>query len=108
MLLRKSATMVGVLVCIGMGTTASADVDMEWVHVGDVGNTAEPTGVGYIEVMCGGVDYEYAIGKYEVTNGQYVEFLNAVASSGDPNGVYNSQMGTIRLRDCPNRIGYGR
>ena len=27
----------------------------------------------------GGVDYAYNIGKYEVTAGQYTEFLNAVA-----------------------------
>src|SRR5262245_17624856 len=31
-------------------------------------------------------------GKYEVTAGQYTEFLNAVAKA-DPNGLYNTKMG---------------
>ncbi len=41
----------------------------------------------------GAVDYEYRIGKYEVTVGQYTEFLNAVART-DPYGLYNTQMAT--------------
>ena len=38
--------------------------------------------------------YTYRISKYEVTNDQYVEFLNAVDPMGsDPNGVYSSYHG---------------
>jgi len=51
-----------------------------------LGNTADATGYG-------AVNYEYRIGKYEITIGQYVEFLNAVAKS-DPYGLYNSSMAT--------------
>ena len=40
------------------------------VTVGNSGNADDTHGDGY-----GGVDYEYRIGKYEVTNAQYTEFL---------------------------------
>ena len=36
--------------------------------------------------------YDYWISKYEVTNAQYAEFLNAKAAS-DPLGLYNTNMG---------------
>ena len=36
--------------------------------------------------ICGAVDYAYNIGKYEVTAGQYTEFLNAVATTRTPTG----------------------
>ena len=39
----------------------------------------------------GAVDYAYRIAKYEVTNAQYAEFLNAKAAS-DPLGLYNTDM----------------
>ena len=39
----------------------------------------------------GAVGYDYRIGAFEVTNGQYVAFLNAVAAS-DPNGLYDPRM----------------
>lgn len=39
----------------------------------------------------GRVAYTYQIGKYEVTAGQYAEFLNAVAQT-DPYGLYNENM----------------
>jgi formylglycine-generating enzyme required for sulfatase activity len=38
------------------------------------------------------VDYEYNIATYEVTAGQYAEFLNAVAAT-DAYGLYNTFMG---------------
>ncbi len=37
------------------------------------------------------MDYEYNIGKFEVTAGQYTEFLNAVAAT-DIYGLYNTDM----------------
>ena len=94
---RKFMMIVGVFSAIGVGPAANADITMEWATVGDVGNTGELSGVGYVEAICGAVDYEYLIGKYEVTNGQYVAFLNAVAAVGDPNGLYNTNMGTIPI-----------
>lgn len=57
---------------------------MEFVSVGNPGNAADSTGYG-------AVGYEYRIGKYEVTNAQYCQFLNAVAKS-DTNGLYHIWM----------------
>jgi formylglycine-generating enzyme len=64
-------------------------VDIEFVPVGNVRNAADITGFG-------AVDHEYQIGKYEVTAGQYTEFLNAVATSSDPYGLYNPNMATTQ------------
>jgi sulfatase modifying factor 1 len=66
-------------------STAQA-VTIEYVPVGDPGNVARHAD-GF-----GGVTDPYLIGKYEVTNAQYAEFLNAVADA-DPNGLYNTDMG---------------
>ena len=41
----------------------------------------------------GGVNYEYVIAQYLVTNCEYVEFLNAVAST-DTYNLYNTDMGS--------------
>ena len=41
----------------------------------------------------GSVAYDYRIGTTEVTNAQYVDFLNAVAAT-DPYGLYNTSMGS--------------
>ena len=63
-----------------------------FVPVGNPGNAADPaTGSLY-----GDVNYEYSIGQYEITIGQYTEFLNAVAAS-DPYGLYNSSMASDAL-----------
>lgn len=66
--------------------SVNATVTIDWVTVGDIGNAADSTGYG-------SVAYEYQISKYEVTNAQYAEFLNAVAAT-DTNGLYNSSMGS--------------
>jgi formylglycine-generating enzyme required for sulfatase activity len=52
--------------------------------VGDAGNAADTTGDG-------AVPYEYQIGKYEVTLGQYAAFLNAVAQT-DPYSLWGRNM----------------
>ena len=62
---------------------------IDTVPVGNVGNADDTHGDGY-----GAVDYAYNIGKYEVTVGQYTEFLNAVATVGDPHELYNPAMGS--------------
>ena len=65
------------------------------VTVGNPGNPGELSGQGVTgwgpERICGAVDYVYNIGKYEVTAGQYTEFLNAVAAT-DPHELYSPGM----------------
>jgi formylglycine-generating enzyme required for sulfatase activity len=70
---------------VGFGSVATAKVNIETVPVGNPGN---PNDGSY-----GAVDYEYNIGKYEVSNAEYCEFLNAVATEGDPHGLYDPDMG---------------
>jgi formylglycine-generating enzyme required for sulfatase activity len=70
-------------------TSAAASVTIHYVSVGHAGNAADPT-TGF-----GAVAYDYQIGKYEVTNAQYGEFLNAVDPGGaNANDVYNAGMGS--------------
>ena len=64
-----------------------AVVNMSWTSIGNVNNAADPS-TGY-----GAVGYAYNIGTYEVTNAQYVDFLNAKGGSNYA-GIYNSTMGT--------------
>ena len=64
---------------------------IEWVTVGDPGNTGEVQTQGTF----GAVGYSYLIGKYEVTAGQYTEFLSAIAATDD-DGLYNGSMWSSR------------
>ena len=61
-------------------------VSIETVPIGDAGNAADTTGYG-------AVAYDFNIGKYEVTIGQYTSFLNAVAAT-DTYSLYNASMAT--------------
>ena len=61
-------------------------ITIDTVSIDDAGNAAD--GLGH-----GSVAYSYRIGKYEVTNAQYVEFLNGVDSTGaNALGLYNPGM----------------
>jgi len=70
-------------------------VTIDWVTVGDPGNACDvqPPYPPRPGGCFGSVDYVYLISKYEVTNAQYAEFLNAVADT-DTNGLYSESMGT--------------
>jgi len=61
------------------------DLPMDWVTVA-AGIDPDTTGFG-------AVFSDYQISRYEITNAQYVVFLNAVAAT-DTNGLYNTEMGT--------------
>ncbi len=76
-------------VCV---TRAQAEppVVIETVAVGNPGNAGDPI---QFQGVFGAVNYEYAIGKYEVTAGQYTAFLNAVAAT-DTYGLYHVNMWT--------------
>ncbi len=80
------------LVCVSLVSPASG-VNIETVPVGNPGNADDVYGAGY-----GGVSYAYNIGKYEVTAGQYTEFLNKVAAT-DTYGLYNVIMADTELAE---------
>ncbi|MEO2049083.1 MAG: SUMF1/EgtB/PvdO family nonheme iron enzyme [Pirellulales bacterium] len=69
----------------------SATVMTEWIVVGDPGNADHTVKQADGTSGYGAVDYVYQMGKYEVTNSQYTEFLNAVAST-DTNALYWTHM----------------
>ena len=102
--MKKLITICAVVVTIlAISSAARADVlnmgpgltSLETVPVGNVGNAGELSGAGAggygPNRICGAVAYEYNIGKYEVTAGQYTEFLNAVADT-DTYALYNQSM----------------
>ena len=68
---------------------------IETVSVGNPGNAGELSGAGAGgcggDRFCGAVDYTYRIGKFEITAGEYAEFLNAVAVT-DTYELYNVEM----------------
>lgn len=73
-----------------LSTQSVSAVNIEMVTVGNPGNAPDmrynldqrPEGYG-------AVNYVYQIGKYEITLGQYCEFLNAVAKPDDLHDLYN-------------------
>ena len=67
---------------------AASAVTIDWSPVGNPGNAADYTGYG-------SVGYAYNIGTYDVTNSQYVAFLNSNVPGGetaDPLALYNGNM----------------
>ena len=95
----KSLLSRAVLALTVAATLALSDargVTIDWVPVGDAGNTADGA-TGY-----GAVADAFQMGKYEVTIQQYTDFLNAVAAS-DPYSLYNDSMATT-----PNIAGISR
>ena len=84
--MRKQSILVLVMVVVAV-TGVSQALVMDFVTVGNPGNANDDTGYG-------GVSDVYQIGKYEVTAGQYTEFLNAVAAT-DTYGLYNTAMADI-------------
>jgi formylglycine-generating enzyme required for sulfatase activity len=75
---------------LGSATESSA-VTIDWVAIGNPGNAADTPSSNCFATSCGSVSSSYAISKYEVTNAQYAEFLNAKAAS-DPLSLYNTSM----------------
>lgn len=79
------------VLCAAVSRGQSVNIALS--NVEDTGNAPDPT------TGDGEVDYDYAIGTYDVTVAQYCAFLNAVATTpnsvdttADPYGCYNSSM----------------
>jgi formylglycine-generating enzyme len=89
--LKTLSLWLAALACLPFGSVANART-INWVTVGDPGNTADTAPSGY-----GAVATSFQIMKYEFTNQLYAEFLNSVDALGtNPYGIYNSNMGSNR------------
>ena len=74
---------------LGVLAVPAHAVTIDLVPVGNANNANDPaTGNVY-----GGVAYDYQIGKYDVTIGQYTDFLTAVAAT-DTYSLYYASMAT--------------
>lgn len=85
-MVKTQVLIAAVIALVGGSIARAVPVNYRMVAVGDAGNAADGNGLG-------AVDYAYAIGKYDVTIGQYTSFLNAVATT-DTYGLYDTAMGT--------------
>ena len=85
--MKRSTTSCLILLAV-LATAAQAETIIETVPVGYPENDPDTR---YESPGYGAVNYSYNIGKYEVTAGQYTEFLNAVART-DTYGLYNPYM----------------
>jgi formylglycine-generating enzyme required for sulfatase activity len=107
----KTTRLAAVLSAALMMPSVAHAVTIETVPIGNPGNAPDmrynldqrPEGYG-------AVPYRYRIGKYEVTAGQYTEFLNAVAAD-DRYGLYSLGMDdefgcNIRRRGDPGSYTY--
>jgi len=86
--MRNISRLVAVTAVMSACVSGAQAVEIQTVTVGNPGNADDTHGDGY-----GGVDYVYNIGTFEVTAGQYTEFLNAVAAT-DMYGLYSTNMWT--------------
>lgn len=82
--MKRVSAVTAALALLCLGNLAQAAITIDTVAVGNAGNAADSTGYG-------SVGYNYRVGKYEVTAGQYAAFLNAVAKT-DTYGLYNGYM----------------
>jgi hypothetical protein len=70
---------------------ARATVVMDWAPIGYAGNAGDPIDPSFApsSITFGAVNYNYQISKYDVTDNQYVEFLNAKdPTGGNALGLY--------------------
>jgi sulfatase modifying factor 1 len=87
---RLLAIHIAAALCLLAAPALAAPITIDMVTVGNPGNANDTGGTGN-----GAVNYEYQIGKYDVTIGQYTAFLNAADPTGtNPNGIYNSSTET--------------
>ena len=84
---RVAALVVALLTSLALPAHA---VTIDWVPVGNPGNTADTTG---LPNPAGAVVDAFRIMKFEFTNQQYTDFLNSIAAT-DTYSLYSASMGS--------------
>jgi formylglycine-generating enzyme len=93
-----------IFILLMSAAVAAQAITIDTVTVGNPGNAPDTRNGPSL----GTVPYNYAIGKYETTVGQYTAFLNAVAKT-DTYGLYNTNMvvsGGCKIRQLGNPGSY--
>ena len=85
--LKAFSVWLAALACLPLGSIVNAE-PIQWVTVGDPGNTADTDPAGF-----GAVATSFQIMKYEFTNQLYTDFLTSVAAT-DTYSLYNTSMGS--------------
>jgi formylglycine-generating enzyme len=100
MVMSNRASLVLILLTVPLARSPITQaLNMETVPVGNSGNVADTRYPSGGVSSFGGVAGDYRIGTYEVTAGQYAEFLNAVART-DTYGLYNTYMWSNTTYGC--------
>ncbi|MEB2346775.1 MAG: SUMF1/EgtB/PvdO family nonheme iron enzyme [Deltaproteobacteria bacterium] len=86
-------TWFGLVAGLGLLAAPASAVTIDWVLVGDAGNAPDTLSSNCFSASCGAVADAFRISRYEVTNAQYAELLNAKAGS-DPLALYSTDMAT--------------
>jgi hypothetical protein len=93
--MRKVFAVTAAIALLCLGSLAQANITIDTVPVGNAGNLADTLVMDDSTTGYGSVAYNYNIGKYEVTAGQYTAFLNSKATcNSDLYGLYDSRMGS--------------
>ena len=105
--MKRVFAVTAALALLCLGSLAQANITIATVPVGDAGNAPDTAVMKDGTTGYGSVAYNYNIGKYDVTAGQYTAFLNAVAAT-DTYGLYNttwhSRSSLLRLRHLAKRL----
>ncbi len=80
-----AAVLLPALLIVASSSTAFSAITIDTVWVRDAGNAPDVTSYGSVST-------DFKMATYEVTNSEYISFLNSVAAVGDQYGVFNSQM----------------
>ncbi len=95
--MHRTITTLLLFCAISSSALPASAVPIPTVPVGNAGNAGELSGEGAggygPDAIVGGVAYDYRIGRTEVTNTQYIDFLNAVAAT-DTYALYHTSMGS--------------
>jgi sulfatase modifying factor 1 len=98
--MKKVFAVAAALALLCLGSLAQANITIDTVAVGNAGNVADTSAHSGNPAGQGSVSYNYRIGTYEVTAGQYTAFLNAKANVSDTYGLYNASMWSDTSYGC--------
>ena len=92
--MKRPILVVAVVCVIALENIVSAElvrgIDINFVTIGNAGNAADTQVTNEGTTGHGSVSYNYQIGMYEITNGQWNTFVSAVgAPTGNPSNAYD-------------------